>query len=259
MKSPTLEAQKVTPVFSEQINVGRLSLNAQPFRFGVLDQWLHNSLSYDLRAEFSHIFERGLSEVYDQHRLCRQGSYDAYSYVVPHDSSATSRVFYGRRWFDLVQSHFNIELAPYTLLAYHHHRPNGRCGIFHNDFDLVNFKSHAVNPWGLHVWHHEIPYLRYTPKAEDDAMRVRRAIAVIYYLSDPGQWVAGMGGETGLYAAANEFGLRLKVAPLHNRLLIFENSPLSIHRYEANSEWNRNCVIQWFHTSITQIESCFEV
>ena len=69
-------------------------------------------------------------------------------------------------------------------------------------------------------------------------------MAILFFLETDG-WKEGDGGETGLYSADGKTLLK-KVAPLNNRLLAFQISPLSMHAFQKNNT-ERNSVVQWLH------------
>lgn len=82
-----------------------------------------------------------------------------------------------------------------------------------------------------------------------DASGLNRRINVIYYLN-PG-WTEGMGGEFGLYSDDGKT-LMKKVAPLHNRLVIFDTHDKSFHGLPEPLNFpdgsNRKSVILYYYT-----------
>ena len=81
-----------------------------------------------------------------------------------------------------------------------------------------------------------------------------RAVTMIFYLANP-PWSPGDGGETGLYRAAEQPVDRpsVRIPPVNNSVLVFENTPFSYHSFLRNHRQHRNSAILWLHRTKAEV------
>jgi hypothetical protein len=86
-----------------------------------------------------------------------------------------------------------------------------------------------------------------------EKIEVLRGVALIFFLMNDG-WRPGDGGETGLYASAQDAISRpaARCPPENNSLVAFECTPHSFHSYLANGRLPRSSIIMWVHRPLEE-------
>ena len=81
---------------------------------------------------------------------------------------------------------------------------------------------------------------------------------MIFYAANP-PWMPGEGGETGLYphGQSSVTAPAVRVPPVNNSLLIFENTPRAWHAFIANRRSPRNSIVLWLHRPVDQARMLF--
>ena len=208
-----------------------------PFPHIVLDDFFIPDVYRGLSERFAAIARRGfLEEKWSPEYFHKFDiDYDGYVYTPSPTLNPTdpTSLFYSLEWNWFFSKIFRQFVTFETMLAYHHHPPGNRTGFVHNDNTDRPFSRERRLPNG-------VVYADGPPPS----YRSRRKMALLFFLNNDG-WKEGDGGETGLYSADGETLVK-KVAPLNNRLLAFQISPISQHAFQEN--WrDRNSVVQWFH------------
>lgn len=215
-----------------------------PFPHIVVDNLLKKEAYQKIVENFQMVMSRGLSTNE------RDGSkfhyfdidYDGYLFT-PSPSLEESnplRLFYSMEWQSTISRLFCQKITYETAVAYHHHPSGDETGFVHHDFSFKFFDRRT------RLKNFVIP--KSTRDSDDNSptlLKRRRAIAIILYVNN-GTWIEGDGGETGLYLE-DKITCVKRVAPIDNRILIFQISEKSMHAFQKNLK-ERNCIVQWFHT-----------
>ena len=223
-----------------------LRFQDEPFRHAIIDDFFPEQIYDRLCEEFDKKLTHGLSEKYSKDCFYRQGHYDAYAWILDPEFSEYWNFFYSFEWYSFLKNSFQLPILTNTRVALHHHKSFGASGTIHNDYNLTNFVLEPLEN-GVNPWFHQCIYMRARvthPRVQHNC----RSIAVLYYLANSKNWAPTDGGETGLYQdpLVNDNPV-IKIAPLNNRLVVFEVSPLSYHCYLRNGPTPRNVLAQWFH------------
>lgn len=232
----TLEEYLRTPLTRSLIEVS-------PFPHMVVDNLLHENVYQKIVADFEAIKKRGYTkDTNDGSRFhCFDIDYDGYLFT-PEPSLSEDhplRLFYSMAWQSTISKLFNQKISYETAVAYHHHPPGDSTGFVHHDFSFKFFDKR------MRLKNFIIPKsTRETDTVSPFTIKRRRAIAIIFYLNN-NRWAEGDGGETGLYLDDKTTQVK-KVAPINNRILIFQISKKSMHAFQKNMK-ERNCIVQWFH------------
>jgi hypothetical protein len=175
---------------------------------------------------------------------------DAYSWDLPPSLTGPLSLFLSRAWHDFVA---DLVDCPSTLdvnVALHYHPPGSASGSVHRDLTVAYFSDQprrdGVNPMDLT----RCAYTTGAARAPGvTCRRVVRAVTVIYYFGN-GVWRGGDGGETGLYACADQpvHAPSASVPPRDNSILVFANHEASYHAFMTNRS-DRFSLIYWLHES----------
>ena len=208
-----------------------------PFPHFVVDDFFKPEIYQGLSEQFKNIQEKGFLEgTWSPDYFHRFDiDYDGYVYSPPPtlDSSNPTSIFFSLEWNWFFSKIFKQFTAFETMMAFHHHPIGDRTGFVHHDNADKTFSLQMQLSNGV-VYSEGAP----------PTYQSRRKIALLYFLNNDG-WEEGDGGEIGLYSADKNELLK-KVAPINNRLLAFQISPLSMHAFQQNHK-ERNSIVQWFH------------
>ncbi len=232
-----------------------LTWNPNPFPYLVIDNIFSDTYAKEIRSYVEgKITTGGLSEKIDREIFSRMPNYDAYSLTPPPSLRGPLRIFYCREWHDLFKKISKLELDENIITVIHHHKIKSASGDPHSDYGTYAFVSEP-SPNQLNHWAHNCIYQpENNPNfyKQKGVLSVRRSLAFIYYLGDT--WEKGDGGETAFYNSSTQNGIVKKIAPIPNRLLVFQISPKSEHGFITNLRRERNCIVQWFHESIVSMD-----
>lgn len=180
--------------------------------------------------------------------------YDVYGRTIEWHEHPSLDVFFDLNLKTFIEQSFGQTLTEHVVTIMHNNTPRKQDKYIHSDWSRVFFFPHVqcgrlINTTPAEF---ETNLLQFV-KAPAGTVVERRAITAILYLSP--DWKQGDGGETGVFARiAGTPHCAAKIEPRFNRLLIFENSPHSLHNYMASSLPNRNSIIEWFHTLETNVD-----
>ena len=157
-------------------------------------------------------------------------------------------VFVSRAWHDMFARLLGVDANGCIHGGLHHHAVGSRDGFVHNDLNPVWFAEGDGMEDILIPRHALCSYCYGEGPAGVRRREAVRAVAVIYYLSNP-EWQPGDGGETGLYRSGRGAVAYPVVAvpPINNSLVAFECTPDSFHSFRTNVRHPRNSVITWLH------------
>lgn len=228
----------------------RWSLRASPFAHLVATDVFCETFTAALEREIAALVARGMGTDRQTDRLARNMPYsDAYAWNFPPGIDGPLALFYSRGWHDLLAALWNVPATGDVNAAVHYHHVGSANGSVHRDLGVAWFsdqpRADGMNPMDLT----RCSYTRGTTPAPGIAAReVVRAVTMIYYLGNP-PWSPGDGGETGLYAAADDSvdDPALRIAPLNNSMIVFENIPASYHSFIRNRRSPRTSIILWLH------------
>lgn len=225
-----------------------------PFRHVVLDDFLTDAVHDAVCAAFEKLLAEGTSETFTPSILSRFPGYDAYCWVFDPQASYPLNIFYSREWLSYFAGLFELLLTDEVVVEFHHHKVGSREDAWHDDFNRASFMESGRLANGVNPWYFQCNYMDGSPSRLADATPLLervRAISFIYYFGRD-EYRRGAGGETGLGIADTEAGgVRLfrAVEPLPNRLLAFEISDRSHHKFMTNRAAERNTIIGWFHAT----------
>jgi len=205
-----------------------------------------------LEAEFYMLLAKGLSECPNSARMSRTiAGYDAYGIGFGQFSEGPFALFGFEPWHDMLAGLFDVRATGHVNIGAHHHRAGGLAGWIHNDFNPVWFPVIESASRIQHPDHSLCIYKTGTgPLQRAQKVEVVRAVAMIFYLCNPG-WKEGYGGETGVFSsAAPDTQPSYRIAPENNSVFVFECTPQSYHSFLANPGMARNSIIMWIHRSM---------
>jgi 2OG-Fe(II) oxygenase superfamily len=145
---------------------------------------------------------------------------------------------------------FGVELTGSISISFHHHKPNEGGGNPHIDIERVYFQPERFTKGklaGIRIaGDPSYPYR--TKKPTVGSRAENRCLTFLLYLND--NWKEGDGGETAFYKRNEDksFTITEKVAPIGNRLLVFNNVEGSWHSSLPNGNVPRNSLVWWMHT-----------
>jgi hypothetical protein len=210
-----------------------------PFRHIVIDNFLPVTVYEKLVTDFNRIFERGLSMTFDQNRFSRFDLYDLFSHVPKPTLELPYGCFFSETHFRMLESALARTLLRDTSMTYHHHEPTPEDNYIHNDY-VYQFLGDDPLDNGVNPWYYQCALHDASPAGRP----VVRAATSIFYLSNEGE---GQGGETAIFAAKDSASLVRTIAPVNNRLLAFDISPISFHSYLRCTMPSRNSLAQWYY------------
>lgn len=228
---------------------------SEPYPHVVIDDFFSQQAADLITSHFNELKSRGISESWNIQQIARFPSYDAYCYVFPREIDSPMSFFHSLPFITYLAKRFNLPLTTDVVAEYHHHKPNSKSGVSHNDYVdcyvVENFRPDGTNPW-----HFECNYMGGN-SPEINAVKRVRAIAFIYYFSDD-CWKPGDGGETAVFGP-DQKSLVKKIDPLNNRLFAFKISPESWHAFVGNKQFERNSIIGWMHLKPEDAEALYSV
>lgn len=201
-----------------------------------------------LEEDFAARLDAAQSEPAVKPRFKRMSGYDAIGLDFDPSLSGPFRLFFSRRWHDMIAALFDVRATGHMSGGLHHHPTGSSSGAVHNDLNPGWF---ATTPGEdeIAIASEECGYATGATTSPDAEPReLIRAIAVLFYLANP-PWSPGDGGATGLYRARDDDVDRPAgvVPPRSNSLLAFECTPYSFHSFLGNRRAPRNCLVQWLH------------
>ena len=205
------------------------------------------------------LLRNGLAEQSDGSRLSRMSSYDAFVWTLPPDTGGALGLFHDQDWHDLLARLIGVEATGDVNCAVHHHRPGADHGRIHCDLGVGWFPgatpSGTVTPSDPARCSYRYGDVRQAGEPVHEAVR---AVTMIFYAANA-PWAPGDGGETGLYLPGQSAvtAPAVRVPPLNNSLLVFENTPRARHAFVANQRSPRNSVILWLHRPVEQARLLF--
>ena len=226
----------------EDINI---RIKKKPFRHVIIDNVFKRDVYKKLCKEFDGRLERGLAEKSVPGKFWKFSHYDAFCYnICPEKDSVYGDIVYAPEWRKFINGFFDHNLTRNVLAELHHHKTDSASGYIHNDYDIASF-AHDPLENGTNPHRQQVPYR----SRSAGALHCVRSIAILYYFNNQ-KWYDDFGGETAFYEDYKEDSEPLKkVAPISNRLLAFEVSPLSYHSFINNRMMNRNSLVMWFHSN----------
>ncbi len=236
------------------INLPDAVVERSPFPHVIVDGFFSDEMHAAICAAFKNVRASGTSEIVSPLMLSRFPGYDAYCWVFNPEIGPPLDFFYSREWRNYFARLFDIELTDDVVVEFHHHETGSKEDAWHDDFNFGYFVDDQRRQDRLNPWYFQCNYMDAKASALPDDVVVLervRSIAFIYYFGgEPYQ--KGSGGETGLGSAdsaTGEVSLFHAVEPVPNRLLAFEISPRSQHKFMTNRA-ERNTVIGWFHATV---------
>jgi len=231
-----------------------------PFRHfeaaDVLDEEAYRSVA----TSFQKILDATDSGGPAEHRLAQSTSnYDARMLSLQGDLVHSFAPFLTEEWLRSLAALYELPFLARVDAALHSSPRNSRTGWVHTDFCSAWFdEGRKIFPGELlFPDRSRCNYFEGTAKTADaKPVEYIRALTMIFYLCN-NEWKAGDGGETGLYSTAKPTPESMKtlLPPINNRLLLFECSPHSYHRFIANPGRVRNSLILWLHSTVESTES----
>lgn len=230
----------------------RSAIQRFPFSHIVIDDFLPARAHARLCARLDTLVQQGLIEHRDLSHLAKMPGYDCYTWVFPPDAAAPLNVFTSRAFLDYAADLFEIELSGEVSAQFNYHPAGARNGLWHTDFNVAYHTLDQQRPDGTTVWYYGCNILdgTVTGGSAGPAVPRVRALAFLYYPGGAEPLQPDDGGATELgYEGPRTGGVATfaAVAPVANRLLMFECSPLSFHRAAANRRVPRAAVVGWFH------------
>ena len=145
----------------------------------------------------------------------------------------------------------DIKLTNNTILEFHNHPKNSSHGWIHNDYHVANFADDPLYN-GINLWKGNTNY-RQKQDIPGEYITNVRSIALTYYMNPESyDWKEGDGGETGLFPShQGEVDVSTcirKIAPIPNRLAVYEINPYSWHAIMMKNKEERISVHQWYHS-----------
>lgn len=213
-----------------------------------------------LEGAHEHLLAKGLSDELDGDRLSRNmPGTDAFGWNLPPRPAGALGMFYDQNWHDLVARLTGVHATGDVSCAVHHHLPGSAAGRVHRDLGVGWFpgasSTGVVNPADRS---HCSYIYGDTQGSGADIHEAVRAVTMIFYLANP-PWVQGDGGETGLYRRGTDAvgSPVVRIAPVNNSLVIFENTPWAFHAFMSNIRSPRNSIVLWLHRTIDEAQRRF--
>jgi hypothetical protein len=224
-----------------------------PFQHIIVDNFLPASVFLGLRGMLDGLLERGFSDEHNLSRMSKIPGYDCYCWVFPPDVPEPVNFFTTRGFQVRMGEIFGVTYSGEVSCQFNFHRPGARDGSWHDDYVVGYHTEESRRPDGVNIWHYGCNLLgENSPRPGRTIIERCRALAFLYYLGadtleepvDGGSTVLGYDNPLG-----NGVALFRAIAPVPNRLLAFECSPLSLHRNLANPCSARALLIGWLHTT----------
>ncbi|MFI9507413.1 2OG-Fe(II) oxygenase [Nocardia sp. NPDC052566] len=156
-------------------------------------------------------------------------------------------IFTSREWHDLITGVAGVTATGDMEGSSHHHPPDSPYGWPHNDLNPAWFSGETPGPDEVRLPNPTVATKTGDRAAGVPARETVRAVAVLFYLGNPG-WQQGDGGETALYDHLGDGTTPpFLVPPLDNSLLLFEVTPRTWHTFAGNNARERNSLVMWAH------------
>lgn len=215
-----------------------------PYRHIIVDNFFTDDVYQKICEEYDRELSRGLKEEDNQNFFSRHHTYDAYIYTPnPRKKTTCNAFFQSAAWPALLSQVFHLSFSNDTMTVFHHHTIGSKDGWIHHDFVSCQFIDDPIEN-GLNPWFHQCAYAGDNDIDPRIKQRIR-SIGIVFYLNNKDHWSKNDGGETNLYDTDKK--LVTAVAPINNRLLAFEISPISFHAFAHNRTFARNTISQWMH------------
>lgn len=220
-------------------------ISQTPFPHVVIDNVFPERIHRALTREFRNVLDRGLSLAWNKNFFSRLAIYNASIWTPSPFLPSSSNIFFTEEWLNFVTGFFPaVQRTNNTGLTFHHHPIKSRDTLVWHGMAYGAFKNNPL-PNGINAWYHNCKHAEDpTTGNSEDIFHEIRALAVVYFLNN-GPWREGSGGEMGLYREGNTDAPAALIAPLNNRLLIFEVTPHSFHGFRKNFMHEQNCIVQW--------------
>jgi hypothetical protein len=225
-------------------------LKSSPWPYFFASNVFEGGFFGELEKQFGQILGRGLGETSDPTRFSRNmPNSDAFGWNLPPDIDGPLALFCSRPWHDMLVGLTGVSSTRDVNIALHHHQVGSADGSVHRDVGIGWFsdqpRADGINPMDLA----RCSYTSGATKEKGLARReIVRSLTMIFYLGNP-DWDQADGGETGLYrnAADPVSQPAVRIPPINNSILIFENRLDSYHSFLANRRAARNSLILWLH------------
>ena len=227
-----------------------------PFPHVIIDGFFTEEMHEAICSAYETVLAKGTSETVRPSMLSRFPGYDAYCWVFDPQTGPPLDFFYSREWLNYFADLFSVPLSDDVVVEFHHHLIGSKEDAWHDDFNFAYFVERDRLPNGVNPWYFQCNYMDATASTLPAAPALERVrgVAFIYYFGrEPYQ--TGSGGETGLGVTNCETGevsLFQAVEPVPNRLLAFEISQQSHHKFMTNTGRERNTIIGWFHVTLEE-------
>lgn len=228
-----------------------------PFPHVVLDNFFTDEVHDAICAAYEKLLSEGTSETCRPSILSRFPGYDAYCWVFDPNAGYPLDLFYSRDWINYFAELFSLPLTDEVVMEFHHHEVGSKEDAWHDDFNFAYFAENGRLENGVNPWYFQCNYMDASASRqldESSTLERVRAVAFIYYFGRDA-YIADSGGETGLGMTDDETGevaMFRAVEPLPNRLLAFEISVQSHHKFMTNIRAERNTIIGWFHMTFEE-------
>jgi len=230
------------PYISKSLKV---ELFNEPFNHVVIDNFLKDEIYEKISKKFPSIISRA-SQYKDQKNATSQ--YEGYiTGLGPADCADGYDIFSSLEFKEYVSSLFNIQLNQYIAPSAHFHKSPSKDGFSHRDLVICTFKKNNANI----AFHGGCEYTDDSSICSNDKIKVIRSIAFLYYLNNPKDLSESqqyIGGGTAIYGSYGEKNKIKEIAPINNRLFIFEMSYNSYHAF-IGANFDRSSIVSWFHSS----------
>jgi hypothetical protein len=228
-------------------------ITAEPFRHLVVRDVFTDECYSRLAAAFRSTLESVLHRGYLK-------DHDIHGTTLGPEHAEMFAPLLSRAWHDRLGSALGVPATGHVLAGIHHHLAGSSGGFPHNDLNSgwfigdpslaeVTFSSPLrLDYTSGHVLSQDVH--------ADDVVHTVRAVAMIFYLCNPG-WRPGDGGTTALYRSAED-GVDCPVSevpPVNNSLLAFECTPGSFHGFRRNTAAERNSIVLWLHRPLEDVIS----
>jgi hypothetical protein len=229
-----------------------------PFRHFQASEVLPNEQYRAIEAEFQRLLDVTEGRAQGGIQLIKSDrNYDARMLPITEQNMDRFHPFFSESWLSSLCGLVKIPYIPRIDAALHSSPQNSRSGWIHTDFCSGWFDESRYSGTGiLFPDRTRCHYFEGTPRtAGAKPAEYIRAATLIFYLCND-NWTQGDGGETGFYGSGRESQntQTLLVAPINNRLILFECSPHSYHRFVSNPGRVRNSLILWLHCEVQSAE-----
>jgi hypothetical protein len=215
-----------------------------PFRHTIIDDYLSQSAYKQ--------FCRHAEDLVSHTTVRAFNDYDAKAYPLSGNHTILLKHILTKNFFDINRNYYASKYTNCIDAAVHIHRPGSRAGWRHNDFNFGHFlRSESTD---LIYSNNEIcDYRRGTINEKgQEAIRLVRSLACLFYFDN--SWHEGDGGETLVSMHEQCEGCKYDklIAPVDNRLFMFECSPFSFHAFQGAAKF-RKSLIFWLHSSVYEV------